>query len=127
MYPGPCRRDLGFEDPISPPRTKGGEIKPPNLALDMVRDADEYMMKKDPFPPEGRGPAEKQSEKKQPRNKIKSQTRGKRYGRSPYTNMTAGRKMVRGVSHFIFLLSPGPVIPFPYVPVFAGVMSESSY
>ena len=29
----------------------------------MVRYADEYTMKKDPFPPEGRGPAEKQSVK----------------------------------------------------------------
>ena len=90
MCPGPCRRDLGFEGPISPPRTKGGEIEPPKWALDLVPTPLRRRWRRTPSHLR-EGGLRKQSEKKQPRNKIKSQTRGMQNGRSPYTNTTAGR------------------------------------
>ena len=60
------------------------------------------MMKKDPFPPEGRGPAEKQSGK-QPRNEIKSQKRGKAEWAKPLYQHNG-----RTVMEWDTPLSPGP-------------------
>ena len=85
------------------PRTKGGEIRPPNLARDMVRDADEYSMKKDPFPPEGRG-QRKHSENNNHGTKSSNQKNGEAEWAKPlYQHRNKHRQEVRGFGAPIFI------------------------
>ncbi len=120
MGPCPCRRDMGIEGPISPPRTKGGEIEPPSRALYMVRDASGKSLTKDPFPPEGRGPAEKQSVKNNNGTKstIKNSANAE-WAKPLRQHRNKKRQDGYGMGH--------PLIPgtFPFMFLFAGVMGES--